>query len=161
MIDKLEKFCLNILRKIKLAKLADWYEEHVEGMRYLIFGALSTVVNVVVFVILNSKLKLSIEVSNTIAWIISVIFAYVTNKLYVFKAQNDSRKDFFREIISFFGSRVFTLVVETILLKIFIEKLGFNSTIMKILTNVIVIILNYVLSKIVIFKKSEENKGGS
>ncbi len=155
MIDQLEAFCLQILRKIKLGKLADMYEEHREGMRYLVFGALSTIVNIVVFEIFHSGAKLSITMSNVIAWIVAVIFAYITNKLWVFYSKTKEIKDLIQEIASFLGARVATLVIETIFLIVMIDKFGLNSTFMKIISNVIVIILNFIFSKLWIFKKKE------
>ena len=160
MIDKIETFCLNILRKIKLGKLADIYLEHQEGMRYLVFGVLSTIVNILVFSILYSLVQLSTTASNVIAWIISVIFAYITNKLWVFDSKVNDMKDLIKEVMSFIGARVFTLVIETILLNVTIDILGWNSVLMKIISNIIVIIMNFVFSKLFIFKKSKGEENG-
>ena len=165
-IDIIEEFFIIIAEKIGLKKLADWYRAHREGMRYLVFGALSTVLNIVVFELFlkiigaskNTKLiELSVIISNTIAWIVAVLFAYVTNKLYVFNSKAKNKKDLAREIISFFSARVVTLVIETVFLWVVIDKLGFNKIFMKIISNIIVIILNFVFSKIFIFKKDEKN----
>ena len=154
-IDKIEEFFLKIAEKIGLKKLADWYRAHREGMRYLVFGALSTVLNIVVFAICAKVANLSTTVSNTIAWIIAVLFAYVTNKIYVFNSKTTGVQDLVREIIAFFGARIVTLIIETVFLWVVIDKLGFNSILMKIISNVIVIILNFVFSKIFIFKKDK------
>ncbi len=155
MIDKIEDFGLAILEKIKLKKLADWYREHREGMRYLIFGALSTVVNIIVFAICSDLFSLNTTVSNIIAWIVAVVFAYITNKIWVFESHTINLKELIWEITTFFGARVFTLVLETIFLVIFIDKLNFNKLLMKVISNILVIILNFVFSKIIIFKKKE------
>jgi len=155
MIDKIEEFFLKIAEKIGLKKLADWYRAHREGMRYLIFGALSTVINIVVFAICTKMANLSTAVSNTIAWIVAVLFAYVTNKIYVFNSKTTGVKNLVREILSFFGARIATLVLETAFLWVVIDKLGFNEIFMKIISNIIVIILNFVFSKIFIFKKDK------
>ncbi len=154
-IDKIEEFFLKIAEKIGLKKLADWYREHREGMRYLVFGVLSTIINIVVFAICERILHLSTIISNVIAWTIAVLFAYVTNKLYVFDSKTTKKQELAKEIISFFSARIFTLVVETIFLKIVIDELGLNEILMKIISNVIVIVLNYVFSKIFIFKKDK------
>lgn len=154
-IDKIEEFFLKIAEKIGLKKLADLYREHREGMRYLVFGALSTVINIVVFAICAKLVNLSTAISNTIAWIVAVLFAYVTNKIYVFNSKTSELRNLVREIISFFSARIVTLVLETIFLWIVIDKLGFNDILMKIISNIIVIILNYVFSKIFIFKKEK------
>ena len=152
-IDKIEEICLKILEKIGLKKIADFYKEHQEGMRYLVFGALTTIVNIAIFILFSKMFNLSTTISNIIAWIIAVIFAYITNKIWVFKAKKNSFKELFFEIVYFFLARVFTLVLETIILVIFIDKFHFNSLIMKIISNIIVIIVNFILSKILIFKK--------
>ena len=154
-IDKIEEFFLKIAEKIGLKKLADWYREHREGMRYLVFGVLSTIINIVVFAICERILHLSTIISNVIAWTIAVLFAYITNKLYVFDSKTTKKQELAKEIISFFSARIFTLVVETIFLKIVIDELGLNEILMKIISNVIVIVLNYVFSKIFIFKKDK------
>ena len=154
-IDKIEEFFLKIADNIGLKKLADWYRAHKEGMRYLVFGALSTVLNIVVFAICAKLARLSTTISNTIAWIAAVLFAYVTNKIYVFNSKTTGIKDLVREILSFFGARIATLVLETAFLWVVIDKLGFNDIFMKIISNIIVIILNFVFSKIFIFKKEK------
>lgn len=160
-VDSVEGFFLGIFKKIGLGKLVDWYMSHQEGMRYLVFGALSTVINIVVFIIFSNIFKNCsnlnsesvVTISNIIAWIIAVLFAYVTNKLSVFNSKTNSFKELFKEILYFFGARVFTLIIETVFLNIFINTLHFNEILMKIFSNIIVIIINFILSKLIIFKK--------
>ena len=152
-IDKIENFFLKLAKKIGLKKFAELYREHIEGMRYLIFGALSTVINFFVFEICVKGLNFSTALSNIIAWVVAVIFAYLTNKLYVFDSKTSRLKELGKEIISFFSARIATLVIETVFLWIVIDKLGFNEILMKIVSNIIVIILNYIFSKVFIFKK--------
>lgn len=153
-IDNIEELCLKIIEKIGLKDLANWYREHQEGMRYLIFGALSTVVNIIIFTICTSFMKCSTTIGNVIAWIIAVIFAYITNKIWVFKSETKGIKGLIKEICSFTGARVATLVMETVFLVIFIDKLHFNTFLMKIISNILVILLNFILSKVWIFKKN-------
>lgn len=166
MIDKIETFCLNILRKIKLGKLADIYLEHKEGMRYLVFGVLTTLVNIVVaaltYYLIFSSLaeEFRVNLSTIIAIIASWIFAYVTNKLYVFDSKTNNLKELLREIISFISCRGITAVVEILLMNLFVTILQFNYMIMKIIVNIIVIILNFVFSKLFIFKKSKGEENG-
>ncbi len=154
-IDKIEEFFLKMVEKIGMKKLAGIYREHKEGMRYLIFGGISTVLNVIIFAICSKVVHFSTVVSNTIAWIIAVLFAYVTNKLYVFDSKTKEKKALAREIVSFLGARVLTLVLETAFLKLVIDMLGFNEILMKIISNILVIILNYVFSKLFIFKNKK------
>ena len=154
-IDKIENFFLKLAEKIGLKKLADLYREHIEGMRYLVFGALSTVINILTFTICAKGLSFSTTLSNVIAWIVAVLFAYITNKLYVFDSKTSKLKELGKEISSFFSARIATLVIETLFLWIVIDKLGFSKILMKIVSNIIVIILNYIFSKVFIFKKNK------
>ena len=154
-IDKIEEAGLKILEKIGLKFVADWYIKHQEGMRYLIFGGLSTFINIIIFALCIKILSLPTTISNVIAWIITVLFAYITNKIYVFKEKKDNIKELVEECISFFAARVLTLIIETFLLWILIDKLHYNEIIMKIISNILGIILNFIFSKTFIFKKNK------
>ncbi len=163
MIDKIETFCLQILRKIKLGKLADIYLAHKEGMRYLVFGVLTTVVNIVVagftyYVVFSGFAEeLKVNLSTIIAIIAAWIFAYVTNKLYVFHSKTNHVRELLREIVSFTGCRLITAVVEVALMNWLVTRLQLNYMFMKIVVSIIVIILNFIFSKLLIFKKGEKN----
>lgn len=159
MIDKIENFCLKILGKIGLKKLAKWYRKHQEGMRYLIFGALTTLVNIMVYVLFAKLIlkgvaeeNLRVNISEIIAFIAGVIFAYITNKIYVFKSETKGFKELLREMVSFTGCRIFTELVSILMMNMSVW-FNINDVFMKILSNIIVIILNFVFSKILIFKK--------
>ena len=153
MIDKLEDFCLKILEKIHLKILADWYRSHQEGMRYLIFGALTTLVNIVAYSILYYVFHINNATSNIIAWIIGATFAYITNKLYVFNSKVNTKIELLKEILYFYGCRLLTLVIDEAIMIVTVDKFGWNALLMKIIANIIVIILNFIFSKILIFKK--------
>lgn len=161
MIDKIEEFCLEILRKIKLGKLADIYEEHKEGMRYLVFGVLTTIVNIVVsavtYYLVFARLpeEIKVNLSTVIAIIAAWIFAYVTNKLYVFDSKTNTKKELIKEIISFISCRGVTAIVEIVLMNVLVTVLQFNYMLMKIIVNIIIIILNFVFSKLIIFKNKK------
>lgn len=161
LVDKVEEFCLKILEKIGLKKLSDWYRKHQEGMRYLVFGALSTIVNIVsytIFAVLILKGiendSLRVNISEIIAFIISVIFAYITNKFYVFNSKTKGLKDLAREITSFFSCRIFTEIISILMMNAAIW-LSINDILMKIISNIVVIILNFIFSKILIFKNKK------
>lgn len=153
MIDKLEEFCLKLLEKIHLKKLADWYRNHQEGMRYLVFGALSTVVNIISYAIFYYVFHIDNAISNVIAWILAATFAYITNKFYVFNSKVNTKTELLKEIVYFYGCRLLTLAIDEGIMIIAVDKLGWNALLMKIIANIIVIILNFVFSKILIFKK--------
>ena len=158
MIDKLEEFCLKILEKIHLKKLADWYRKHQEGMRYLIFGALSTIVNIVSYAVLYYMFHISNAVSNILAWIIAATFAYITNKLYVFDSKVNNKKELLKEIVYFYGCRLFTLAIDEGIMILSVDRFKWNGILMKIVANIIVIILNFIFSKILIFRKQEKTE---
>lgn len=143
-----------------------------ELISYVFFGVLATVVNLVCFkvfdTILGSKMYL---LTNIISWIITVIFAYITNKLWVFESKSWKLNVIVKEIIGFFSARLFSLGVEEAGLWIMIDlmsmdKLSFNifsftlagNLIVKIILQVIVVILNYVFSKFLIFTKKSDKK---
>ena len=160
MIDKIEEFGLKILEKIKLKFLADWYREHKEGMRYLIFGALSTLVNILVYavfakLILNnlSDDTLRVNISEIIAFIAALIFAYITNKLYVFNSKTEGIKNLIKEIGSFVGCRIFTEIISILMMNMAVW-FSINDVLMKVVSNIVVIILNFVFSKLIIFRKN-------
>ena len=157
-IDKVEEFCLKILEKIGLKALANWYRKHQEGMRYLVFGALSTIVNIAVYSIFSAILlkglsneTLKVNISEIVAFIAAVLFAYITNKLYVFNSKTNGIKELAREIGSFLGCRIFTEIISILMMNAAVW-LSINDILMKVISNIVVIILNYVFSKILIFK---------
>lgn len=119
---------------------------------YAFFGVLTTVVNMVVYWVAAHPLGLSVMVSTVIAWIAAVLFAYVTNRKWVFHSQAQGTKEIVQEIVSFFACRLATGVVDWACMFIFVDLLHFNDVIIKAAANVLVIILNYVASKLVIFK---------
>ena len=123
-----------------------------EVFSYLIFGVLTTVVNIVVYYVFNTWLQVNYLVSNAIAWIASVLFAYITNRKYVFESKNTSM---INELVKFIGARLSTGIMDMILMWLLVDILSMNSMVSKIVVNVLVIVLNYVLSKVFVFKKEE------
>ena len=160
-VDKLEEICLKILEKIGLKVLADWYRKHQEGMRYLVFGALSTIVNIMSYAILSKIIlggleeSLKVNVSEILACIITIIFAYVTNKLYVFKSKQTGLKNLLKEITSFTGCRILTEFISICMMNLAVI-FSINDVFMKIVANIVVIVLNFIFSKIFIFKNKKQ-----
>lgn len=157
-VDIVEEFFLKIFEKIGLKKFVEWYRAHKEGMRYLVFGGLAFILSIAIFSICKNLCNISTIPSNVISWIITVLFAYITNKLFVFYSKVDCLKNLVKEILYFFGARVFTLVVENAILKITVDYYELNSILMKMISNILVIILNFVFSKLFIFNKNDEEK---
>lgn len=130
----------------------DILKKYKESIMYLIFGILTVIINISSYIFITRILKLEFLTANIIAWIIAVIFAYTTNKLYVFQSKT-TNKELIKEFSSFVSCRVLSLLLEMILMYIMIDIMFINDFIVKIFTNIIVIVLNYILSKIIIFKK--------
>ena len=120
---------------------------------YIIFGVLTTIVNIAVFALLNSVLHWDWSVSNLLAWVIGVIFAFLTNKLFVFKSKSWEIKLVLREVASFTAARLLSLGVDMLGMWLLIDCWHANSLLSKVIMNVIVVIINYVFSKLIIFKK--------
>ena len=99
---------------------------------------------------LDANVSLELQIANVISWGVAVIFAYVTNRKYVFNSKNDDKV---KEIKDFFIARLATLVMDMVLMYLGVNVLKFNDKIIKIISQVIVIVSNYVLSKIFVFKK--------
>lgn len=162
LLEKIENFFLNILRKIKLGFLANIYEKHREGMRYLVFGALATLVNIVFssifyyFVFNSLPEEPRSDFSNSLGIALAMAFAYLTNKLFVFNSKTNGIKALIKEMASFVGCRLITAVVEVLMMRITVVYLGLNYVLMKILSNIVVMILNFIFSKIFIFKKGKD-----
>lgn len=121
-----------------------------EILLYAFFGVLTTLINIFVFFLMRDFLNSSIVISNTIAWLLSVLFAFVTNKKWVFESKNNQR---LKEMVHFYLARIATLLIETIVLYILIDLMLINDTISKVFSNIIVIVLNYVFSKMFVFKR--------
>lgn len=129
-----------------------FYKRNKEILLYLFFGGASFLLNVALFALLNIKFGMNELLANVICWIACVLFQFFTNRLWVFDAKTDNAKGFLAQMTAFFGGRLFTLAVEEAILLVFITWLGFNSMLIKIIAQVVVIVLNYVISKKVVFK---------
>lgn len=130
------------------------YKKNKEIINYLIFGVLTTVVSFVVYFIFAKVFKIDEVISNVISWFFSVLFAFITNKLYVFESKETGKKTLLKEIISFYLARLFTGVVCDLgVFALMVKTFKINDVLSKLVTQVIVIILNYVLSKLIVFRK--------
>ena len=156
---KPKKFTSNTKNMIKLVSdyieetdNISWYNKYKEGLLYLFFGGCSTLINILTFFICR-QLELSIFVSNIIAWTTAVIFAFITNKLIVFDSKNMDKKVVMKETIGFFIARVISLGIDMGIIHLMIDVMKIHEIISKIVSNIVVIIVNYIFSKMFIFKK--------
>lgn len=129
------------------------YKKYKEVFLYLVFGVLTTIINIVVFWISNDILKIEYKISNVIAWILAVIFAFVTNKTLVFESRNKNKEEITKEAITFLVARLFSLVVDMLIMILMIDLININSLVAKIISNVVVVVINYIFSKFIIFRK--------
>jgi putative flippase GtrA len=142
-----------------IEKLKAIYKAHKEGILYLIFGGLTTLISIISFWLFSLMLgEESYLLSNFLSWVLAVIFAFVTNKTLVFGSKKTDKSTLLREGLEFLGARVFSLGLEEgglwLLLDIFgMALLPSGDLIAKVIMSVIVILVNYFLSKFIIFKK--------
>lgn len=128
--------------------------KYYDVISYLFFGVLTTAVNYVVYLPCYNLLHLSAAASNVIAWIFAVAFAYLTNKPFVFKSHDWSAKTVIPELTKFVSCRVGSGFLETGIIFVTVDVLGWDGNVMKLVTSVLVVVLNYVGSKLLVFKKN-------
>lgn len=129
-----------------------------ELILYLIFGILTTVVNFIVYSIATRLFSIEELLANALSWLIAVIFAYVTNKLYVFSSKSWTVEIITKELTGFLTARVFSLGVDTLIMFFGIKILLMFDLYVKLISQVVVVILNYVLSKYFVFKNKPSNQ---
>ena len=148
---------MRIIELIK--KCFNIYKKHKEGFNYLIFGGLTTILTLAVyyiltFTILDADNSLQLQIANITSWTCGFLFAYFTNRKYVFESKNKNVKG---EFFKFFLSRISTLLLDMLIMGVFVTLLKFNDKVFKIISQVLVILANYVLSKCIVFKKNANN----
>ncbi len=137
-------------------KIKALYQKYREIILYAWFGGWTTVINYLSYLLLENVCQIHYLVATVIAWILSVLFAYLTNRKWVFASDAHTPKELGLEMASFFGSRVFSGICDFVLMYLCVDLFHFNGDICKILINVLVIILNYLLSKLLVFRKKRE-----
>ncbi|HPF83557.1 MAG TPA: GtrA family protein [Bacilli bacterium] len=136
------------------------YNKYSEIINYLIVGVLTTIVSYVTYlfaanILFPAKGALDIQISNIISWICAVLFAYYTNKKYVFKTKTVG-KEKYKEMVNFFESRILTLLVDMGMMYVMVTLSGINDAIAKLIVQVVITVLNYLLSKILVFNKKNK-----
>lgn len=147
-----------------MKKIIELYKKYEEIINYLIMGVLTTVVNLAVkyallFTVLDASNATELQIAVIISWIIACLFAYITNRKFVFKSKSEK---ILKEFTTFVSARLFTLVLEMLIMFVFVTLLKLNShlwvVIWSLVAQIIVIVVNYVLSKLVIFKKEKKDE---
>ena len=137
--------------------LNSFYKKNKEILLYLFFGGLTFLVSISSYALFNIRIGWNALTANIASWILAIAFAYVTNRTWVFESSTDRGSNLIKEITGFVGGRIATLVIEELILFIFITGLGMSSILVKIVAQVIVIALNYVISKCVFRPQKSES----
>ena len=135
--------------------LSELLQKYKSQILYLFFGGCTTLVNVVVYGLCAHAANLSTTLSTAIAWFVSVLFAYLTNRTWVFESQARTAGDILRETGSFFLGRAATGGLDMAVMYVCVDRLGLPDMPVKLASNVVVIILNYIVSKLFVFSKKE------
>lgn len=151
-MEKLIKACVGILPK----KLQDIYYKYEEKFMYLLFGGLTTVVSMatkfLLFALVPGEPKWESTAGVVFSWICAVTFAFFTNKKYVFKNETKTPEEFWQVFFSFYGGRLATLAMEEVIFLVFCDWLNISKTIITLLSQVLIFVANYIISKIFVFK---------
>ena len=140
-----------------MKKILELYKKYKEIINYMIFGGLATLVNFISYYIFARTLNVDEVISSGLSWFCAVLFAYVTNKLFVFESKKDSKKEIIKEMISFFLARIVSgALCDVGTFALMVKVLNINDIIAKLVTQVMVVIVNYIFSKL-IFKKENKN----
>lgn len=146
--------------RIEVTEVRNLYNKYKEVINYLIFGVLTTIISlatyyILTFTLLNPSKSLELQIANIISWCVGVLFAYFTNRKFVFDSVNDNK---IKEFITFIEARITTLILDMLIMFIFVTTLKLNDQIFKLVSQVLVIIGNYILSKLVVFKRYDNEK---
>ena len=136
-----------------MSKIREFIQKHYDVLVYLFFGVLTTAVTYIVYLPCYNLLHISAAASNVISWFFAVAFAFLTNKPFVFKSHDWSAKTVIPELGKFVGSRIASGILETAIIFVTVDLLHWNGNLMKLFTSVLVVVLNYVASKLFVFKK--------
>lgn len=140
------------MNKIKIL-----YIKHKELIRYLIVGVLTTIVSLGIYyscvlTVLNPHIAWQLQMANIISWIAAVTFAYFTSRKFVFKSL---RKDWMNEAVAFYTARIATLLMDMAIMLVFVTLFHWNDKIVKLLVQVMVTVVNYILSKMLVFREKK------
>ena len=138
-----------------MKKLLGLIKKYEEVISYLFFGGLTTLVNYIVYLPCYNLLHMSGALSNAVAWVAAVAFAYLTNKPFVFRSHDWSAKTVIPELTKFVGCRIGSGLAETAIIFVTVDCFLWNGNVIKLITSVLVVVLNYIASKLLVFRKSE------
>lgn len=140
-----------------IKKIWNLYKKYEEIINYLIVGGLTTVVSLAVYygsvlTFLDPNNAVQLQIANILSWVLAVAFAYVTNRIFVFKSKEEN---IVKECSAFVGSRILTLLMDMFIMFLFVTVLHLNDKVFKIVSQIFVVIGNYLISKLIVFKKKK------
>ena len=139
-----------------ISKLKAMLIAHKQIILYLFFGVCTTAINTSMYWLLYDLLSLNNIISTVLAWLAAVIFAFTTNKLFVFKSKRTNTQERINEVASFFGCRLLTGILDVVIMAFAVDMLQWDGLLWKLISNIIVTIINYIASKFWIFKKPND-----
>lgn len=131
----------------------DLLKKYKPVLLYLVFGVLSTLVNIGIYALCYRLFGLTNVISTIIAWVLTVLFVFATNKNLVFGSKSMEKQVLVYELVTFYGCRTATGLLDVAMMYIFVDILSLNALAMKVIANVVVVILNFIASKLIIFRK--------
>lgn len=138
-------------------KIIELYTTYKEVVNYLVFGVLATLVNFISYYIFAKILGIEEITSSGLSWFCAVLFAYITNKIFVFDSKTETKIAFFKEMICFFLARIVSgILCDVGTFALMVKVFHINDIISKIVTQVMVVIVNYLFSKLIVFRKKKE-----
>lgn len=147
-----------------MQEIKELYSKYKEIINYLIFGILTTIVNLaskylLLFTILEASNAIELQIAVIVSWCIACLFAYITNRIWVFESKS---KEVIKEMLKFFTARLATLGLEMLIMFVFVTVMGLNSDIWVIIwtliSQVLIVIGNYILSKLIVFKNRKKEE---
>ncbi len=156
--EDIEDIFDKIMKLPGLRRFWDSYKKYKSVLLYLFFGGLTTLISIVTFSVCIRAYDLNEHIANTISWIAAVTFAFLTNRKWVFRAPTKGAKEFFIQARDFYGGRLVTYFIEEIIILIFVTILHLNEDLVKISAQFVVLVLNYVISKLFVFRKKDASE---
>lgn len=141
-----------------LRALNPLYRKYKEVLLYLFFGGLTMIVSVASYWFFSEPMKLHVQIANVLSWVLAVLFAYITNRIWVFDQKTHGGKELLAQMFRFFSGRVATLLVENAILFIFVQKLHGSNMVVKIVAQVVVVVSNYFISKFMVFRNKDSKQ---
>lgn len=136
--------------------IKQYFKKYKEPILYVVFGGLTTLVNMISYFLETRLFSIDEITATVISWVLSVAFAYITNKIWVFESKRSDFGYLCREVASFFGCRLFSGALDVGMMYLFVTIFGFPDIFIKIMSNIVVVVLNYIFSKLFIFQKSSD-----